>query len=316
MLPDLNRLKVFYFVYSQKGVAAAAKKLNITQSAVSQQLQKLEGEIKTPLFIRLPRRLIPTQAADKLFTILRPFLQELESSLKTIENGGKTPMGLLRIGTPAEFGKQYFPAICAAFRKKYDAVTFSLYSGGPAILLPLLDKGKLDFAFLDMFPIEDQAEDLSGIYSIEPIIEEKIILVCSKNYYDAHISGDHALKKLLSLDYIAYEDYRLVLKNWFKHHFGKSKVKPRIVMTVDSIQAALNSIRGHVGLGMIASHLAWEDIQQKKIIPITTSKKDIVNPISLAQLQNKIPTFTEKAFISFFRQQIQSAAGVRTLQTN
>lgn len=313
MLPDLNRLKAFYYIYSRKSVAAAAIELNITQSAVSQQLQKLESEIKSPLFTRLPRRLIPTPAAEKLFMIVKPFLQELEAGLKSIKTGNKTPGGVLRIGTPPEFGKQHIPSICASFRKKYTDVAFSLYSGDPAFLLPLLDKGKLDFAFLDMFPIRDQPNNLFGSYSIEPIVEENVILVSSREYYDVRIGGDHSLQKLAAQDYIAYQNYHLVLNSWFRHHFGKGQIKLNIVMTVDSLQAALNCVRRNMGLGMIASHIAWEEIQQQKIIPITTPREDVVNSISLVQLQNKIPTLTEKIFLRFFRQQVQTTAGIKIL---
>ena len=49
---DFNRIKVFYYIFSNQSVAKAARELNITQSAVSQQLKKLELEIKTRLFTR------------------------------------------------------------------------------------------------------------------------------------------------------------------------------------------------------------------------------------------------------------------------
>ena len=49
-IPDLNRLRVFFWVYECKSVVAAAKELHITQSAVSQHLKKLELELGTPNF--------------------------------------------------------------------------------------------------------------------------------------------------------------------------------------------------------------------------------------------------------------------------
>ncbi|MBU8911935.1 MAG: LysR family transcriptional regulator, partial [Desulfobacterales bacterium] len=50
MLPDFNRLKVFYYIFAQKSVVSAARELNITASAVSQTLNKLESELNVLLF--------------------------------------------------------------------------------------------------------------------------------------------------------------------------------------------------------------------------------------------------------------------------
>jgi DNA-binding transcriptional LysR family regulator len=114
MLQNFERLKVFYYVFSEKSVVAASKTLNVSQSAVSQALQKLEGEIRCPLFTRLHKRLVPTDAGQRLFTVMRPFMAELDACLKTLEQAKDQPFGELRIGAPVEFGKAYFPAIEAA----------------------------------------------------------------------------------------------------------------------------------------------------------------------------------------------------------
>ena len=93
MLPDFNRLKVFYYIYLKKSSVAAAKELHITQSAVSQHLHKLESEINAPLFTRLHRRLVPTAAGDRLFRVLKPFVNDLEVGIGKIKKAQGTPSG-------------------------------------------------------------------------------------------------------------------------------------------------------------------------------------------------------------------------------
>jgi DNA-binding transcriptional LysR family regulator len=85
--------------------------------------------ICSPLFTRLHKQLVPTAAGERLFAIVRPFMVELDIWLKTLEQAKDQPFGELRIGAPEEFGKAYIPAIVAAFRKKYPAVTFCLKYG-------------------------------------------------------------------------------------------------------------------------------------------------------------------------------------------
>ena len=58
-------------------------------------------------------------------------------------------------------------------------------------------------------------------------------------------------------------------------------------------------------MGIIASHIVSKEIQQGMIIGIKTSKSEIRNQISLTQLQDKIPTLTEKIFIKFLLKEIE-----------
>lgn len=184
MLQNLDRLKVFYHVFSQRSVLSAAKTLHVSPSAVSQALRKLESEIKNSLFTRLHKRLIPTSAGEHLFEIVQPFMVELDLYFETLEKAKDQPFGELRIGSPVEFGKAYFPAIVAAFREQNPDVTFYLEFGDPGTLLPKVEEGQIDFALVDEFLIRNQFIGNLDIYHFDPVIEEEIILVCSRKYYE------------------------------------------------------------------------------------------------------------------------------------
>ena len=304
MLPDFNRLKIFYYIFSLKSVAAAANELHITSSAISQNLSKLEYELKIPLFTRLHKRLVPTSAGEQLFNIVEPFINDLEQGIKRIKQSRQKPSGLLKIGSPIEFGKSYLPGIVARFRELYPEVIFSLKLGDPAEIFPLIGNGELDFGLVDAFLTKEQVFGDFGIYSIEPLIEEKVILACSKEYYDKEINNDHSFKNLAAKDFISYQKTSLTLKNWFKHHFNKFSVNLNRVMTVDSHQAVITGITHNIGLGVIASHIVQKEIKKNKIIPIKTPCNDVINKISLVLLQDKIPTLTEKAFLKYFKEDI------------
>ncbi|GBC60854.1 LysR family transcriptional regulator [Desulfonema ishimotonii] len=313
MKPDFNRLKVFYHIFSRMSIALAAKDLHVTQSAVSQHLQKLEAEIGTPLFTRLHKRLVPTAAGENLFRIVEPFVSELESGLRTIRQAREKPSGRLRIGSPVEFGKKYFPGIFGAFREKYPDVTFFLKLGHSPTLLSMVSQGKLDFAFADIFPTHDRFSGDLGIFSIEPIVEEEIVLACSGEYHARHVEHDHSFEHLVTRDFIAYGLSALPLKNWFRHHFGKAFSRLNIVMAVESHQTVVAGIKHHMGLGVVASHVVHGEISRGEIVPVTTSEKEVINRISLVQLQDKIPTLTEKAFLAHFRE-IMNATGMKRLE--
>ena len=305
MLQSMDRLKVFYYVFSKGSVISAAKTLNVSQSAVSQSIQKLESEIKCPLFTRLHKQLVPTAAGERLFAITRPFMAELDTYLKTLDQAKDQPFGELRIGAPVEFGKAYFPAIVADFRKQYPAVTFYIKLGDQNTLMPMLKKGKIDFALVDVFQTQNQFLGNLDIYHFLPVAEEEIILACSKEYYEKTIKKDHSFKNLLLQNFITYRQDAQVIRSWFKHHFGKSNFHLKAVLTVDSHQAIISAILHNLGMGIVASHIVSKEIKRGQIIGITTSKTDIKNQVSLTQLQEKIPTLTEKIFEKFLLKKIK-----------
>lgn len=300
-----DRLKAFYYVFSKKSVIAAAKSLNISQSAISQSIQKLESEMNVNLFTRMHKQLIPTTAGESLFAVVKPFMEELEICLKTFKQAKDQPFGELRIGVPVEFGKAYFPAMVAAFRKHYPDVTFDLKLGDPSILLPLLKEGKIDFAILDLFQTRNQYLGSLDIYDFNTIVKEKIILACSSQYYEKYVNKDHSFKHLARQNFITYRKDAQTINIWFKYHFGNINHSIEPVLNVNSHQAIISAIQHDVGMGIIASHLVHKKIQKGQIIGINTSKPDIRNQMALTQLLDKIPTFTEKVFIKFLLKEIE-----------
>jgi len=304
MLPDFNRLKVFYYIFIEKSSTAAARKLNITQSGVSQHLQKLEFELNSALFTRAHRQLVPTEAGLRLFKILKPFMEELETGIKNIKKAQKKPSGHLRIGSPVEFGKMHMPAIFASFRAQFPDVTFFLKLGDPDTLLPMVSRGDLDFAYIDMFPNAGQIIGDFTPYTIEPILKEELVLACSRDYYHKNIKSGHLLEHFVNQTYIAYKPNASALLSWFKFNFGISSIQLNVVLTIDSVQAAIGAISHHLGLGVIVTHLISEEINNGSIVPIRIASKKVVNKIALFQLANKKLTLSEAMFQAHVRKEI------------
>ncbi|MBW1636889.1 MAG: LysR family transcriptional regulator [Deltaproteobacteria bacterium] len=306
MLPDLNRLKVFYHVYSLQSMNMAAKNLHLTQPGVSQHIKKLEVEIKTDLFIRRHKKIIPTRAADQLFDMVKPFIETIDSKIKNISRPMNQPYGLLRIGAPLEFGKTYFPAICHAFREKYNQVTFKIKLEEPDRLLDMLNMGLLDFVVIDYFSAKDQFFGRPEHCQIDLLTEEIFVLASSKEYFENKMKKKTSFEMLVSMDFITDEHEPVILKHWFWHYFKKSIPSVNIIMAIESHQALLNCVRLGMGLAITAEHLIWNEIETGEIIPIFPTKKKVINKISLVQLRDKKPTLTEETFQAFLKKQIKA----------
>jgi DNA-binding transcriptional LysR family regulator len=77
---DLNMFVVFDAIYNEGGVTAAARRLNLTQPAISHALAKLRDAFDDPLFVRQGRTIAPTPVARRMMPIVRQSIQSLRSA--------------------------------------------------------------------------------------------------------------------------------------------------------------------------------------------------------------------------------------------
>lgn len=246
-------------------------------------------------------------------------MANLDGYLKDLELAKGYPVGELRIGAPPEFGKAYLPSIVADFRAQYPAVTFTLQFGTPEILLPQLRKGRLDFALVDLFLTRSTHIGSLDMYHFDPVVEEEVILACSKQYYENSLKGDLSFNSLSQQNFISYRKDLQTIRQWFKHHFSKLNTQVHDVLTVDSHEAVISAIKHDVGMGVVASHLVKDELYNKQLVHIKASGSEIMNSISLVHLQDKIPTFTEKAFEKYLVDKIRDVisegyAGMKVLR--
>ena len=306
MLPDLNRLKVFYHVYTANSIIKAADALFITQPAVSQQIKKLEAEIKTPLFTRLHKKIVPTTAAHRLFKAIDPFLGTLACEIENISSPMDRPCGPLNIGTPIIFGTTYLPGICHGFRTMYPEVRFSVTFGESDELLNRLNKGKLDLAVIDYFSHPDQFAGVADQYTFQSLMQEQFILACSREYYDTRIAGDICLDHLKSLEYLTDERQPVILRHWFWFYFKKSVSKLNIVMSIGAHQALMECLRKGMGMAVTSHHLFEQEIEAGKIIPVFPSSRQLVNTMATVTFKKAVPTITQTVFQAFLRKSFKS----------
>src|SRR5512134_2624563 len=97
-LPPLNALRAFEAAARHLSFTKAASELNVTQAAISHQIKTLEDHLRTPLFRRLNRALMLTDAGQSLFPAVREALDGLADAaarLRAGEAGGTLTVSTL-----------------------------------------------------------------------------------------------------------------------------------------------------------------------------------------------------------------------------
>lgn len=90
-------LVIFHRVAAERSFTAAARTLGVTQSAVSQTVRRLEGDLGIRLLSRSTRSLTATAAGERLLDTLTPVIAEIDAEIEDLEQLREQPGGRLRV---------------------------------------------------------------------------------------------------------------------------------------------------------------------------------------------------------------------------
>lgn len=115
----LKGLDVFVSVADLGSFTAAAARLNLSNSAVSKSVARLEGRLGLRLFQRTTRRLSLTEAGQTFYRTCSNVLGELEEVEWALASEQTEPQGRVRIDLPASYGRLHVLPLILAFSKRY-----------------------------------------------------------------------------------------------------------------------------------------------------------------------------------------------------
>jgi DNA-binding transcriptional LysR family regulator len=147
MLYDTVLLRTFAAICDTRSFTDAARLVNLTRSAVSLHVKRLEDQIGLRLFDRGARRLALTEEGEVLLAYARRILAlnaEVDSRL-----GQHRPRGPVRFGAPEYFDPQTLASLLGQFSARYPAVRLQIEMGIGPDIAALFEKGVLDLAIVN-----------------------------------------------------------------------------------------------------------------------------------------------------------------------
>lgn len=140
----IYQLRIFCCVYEKKGFSEAAKSLGLTQSAVSQQIKTLEGELGVLLFDPSDRKR-PTSEGDFLFKESFKLLSEIDYIKSSVKNLKRVESGKIKFGMIDTAATGLLPKILKRFKQKYCGVELEALVRPSGELVKSVENYQLDF---------------------------------------------------------------------------------------------------------------------------------------------------------------------------
>ncbi len=168
---ELRQLRYFVRVVELGSMSRAAMDLDMVQSALSQQISRLESELSTRLLQRSSKGTVPTEAGLAFFHEAQLTLRHAEQAIHAAQQARLS--GAVSIGLSPTIASVLGLPFMQALRLRYPEVRLHMVSALSGHLTSLLNARQLDLAILF---------DAQGArrWSVQPLLEEKLYLIQSK----------------------------------------------------------------------------------------------------------------------------------------
>lgn len=264
---NLTALEYFREVVETKSISKVATIRHISQSALSQNIQKLEDELGFSLLERSNRGVEPTDAGKILFKhsgtmlrVLEKMKEELESLHYSIEN--------IRINGSLSLVDYSLPCVLYKVKKKYPSYNFEMHARSNMDSMNDLINDLTDLCFVTEEPCDDRLD-------FAHIGKERIVLVANSQ---SRIPDIIDVKDLLKHEMVLLDDEALTISSFIKHKLkdvGLTIDKIPIMFKVDSIPAAKSSISNNLGICFLPYMAVKKELYEKKYKIVEVNQFDL-----------------------------------------
>jgi DNA-binding transcriptional LysR family regulator len=139
---DMDVLRTLLTAQQLGGFNRAADRIGRSQSAVSQQIRRLEEQVGEALYRKNGRGVALTEAGDVLLAYARRILELNDEAVAAVR--GMSVEGAVRFGLPTDLAESWLATTLGRFKRAHPAVLIEAAVDRNALLLQQLDKGALD----------------------------------------------------------------------------------------------------------------------------------------------------------------------------
>lgn len=152
MTVDLNQLQVLAAVAKHGTMTGAAEELLYTPSAISQQIKRLESEVRVQVLERHARGVILTEAGKLIVARAEVIQAQIQGLKNDLEDLAGARAGSLRLGVFPTFAASILPAVMIRFRAMYPNINLEIQSSREAPLRELLESREVDMTLVWDYP--------------------------------------------------------------------------------------------------------------------------------------------------------------------
>ena len=239
---EIHQLRYFVAVAEEGSFSRAAAKVRVAQPSLSQQIRKLEAEVGQPLFDRLPRSIVLTEAGRCLIEYARQILASIGDARRCVDELTGKIAGDVAVGAIPTIAPYVLPELVVTFQQHYPDVTLHIVEDVTAGIVRRIEAGELDVALASTC-------QKSASLRIEPIGAEPLLALVP----EAH---SLARQSVITFDDLKSQRFLLLhemhcLSQQVHHQLESRRLHPEIALAGSQLSTIANMVAAGIGVSIV-----------------------------------------------------------------
>lgn len=287
-VPDLRQLRAFVAVVEEGSFTLAARRVFVTQSAVSHSLRTLEEQLSCRLLERTGKRVAVTAEGELLLRRCKRVIFELEQASRDLDGLRRWGQTRIRIGAPHSLCHFVIPAVLREFRDCFPRCEPVIEAGDTTLLLDRLAGADLDLV-VGLKPRGKSDEGYRAMFS------DRLAFIVSP-FHPWAANKDAVLDTIHEHQFIIYakatETHRLI-EEWLDQKGSRGR-KP---LVLGDMQAIKEMAKLGIGVGIVAPWVAAREIREGSLKVVPIEGPGIDREWGVFHSPRREPSLVEEAFI-------------------
>lgn len=243
---NLKQLTYITTIADTQNISKAADLLYISRPALNHYLTSLEKELGFPIFNRIRKKLVPTDAGAVYIRSAKEMLELKKQTYKILDEMNHCEIGCLNLGITRVIGAAMFNHIFPIFHRRYPNFTVNLIEGNVNNLEESVSEGKIDFAVIGQCSIHSNLEHIS-------FLPCEVVTALPLDHPLAHLAAPlDQPRTVLDLKLLKNDAWVLMskdtkLRSIADYHFLKAGYLPKVMLESSLSSTAYEMVRQKVG---------------------------------------------------------------------
>jgi DNA-binding transcriptional LysR family regulator len=290
---NLVVLKTFCDLVDAGSFSKAAEANYVSQSAVSQQLAKLERELSTQLISRGGGLVAPTEAGKAFYAGAKAILRRYEQLLGEVKSAAHAVRGVLRVGTIYSVGFYLLEPYVRRFLQAHPEVNLHVdYTSWTRIYAAVVS-GEMDLGVV-AYPERHRSIE------IIPFAREELGLVCSPKH---RLARKHKVEpaELSGENFVAFQE-NIPTRRYIDRMLKRYGLEVNIVSEFDNTELLKRAVEINAGVSILPGDNVQREVDRGDLAYAAfTDSEGWVRPLGILRRRGKAPGLAERMFLSILR---------------
>jgi len=294
---DSRQLRAFAALARMGSFTIAAKRLFLSQSAVSHSMKALETDVGCRLFDRMGKKVLLTQAGETLLHHAEKILQEMQAARAALDQLGKWGRGRLRIGASTTACQYILPPVLREFKASFPQTLITIEPGDTLTTIDLLHRSEVDLA-ITLEPLNEPQLEFHPLFT-----DELSFLVAPTHPWakDGHVNRLEIPRQ----NYVLYNKGSYTFRA-IQEYFRDEEMVLNTVIELGSMDAIKELVKLGLGVSILAPWIAQKELQEGSLVALSLGRRKLKRQWGVVHWRTRRLSLAEETFVTMCKTATQT----------